>query len=53
MSSPSDLVAVDLSATEREFIAQVLQQWGWSASDAQFPFQILGMSTWDEFGELT
>jgi hypothetical protein len=53
MSSSSDLVGVDLSETEREFIAQVLQQWGWSASDSQFPFQILGMSTWEEFGELT
>lgn len=53
MSSPAELVAVELSATEREFIAQVLQQWGLSASDAPFPFQILEMSTWEQFGELT
>ena len=50
MSCSSELVAIDLSETEHEFIAQVLQQWGSSASDAQFPFQILGMSTWEEFG---
>lgn len=53
MSSSSELVAVDLSEAEREFIAQVLQQWGLSASDAPFPFQILEMSTWEQFGELT
>lgn len=39
--------------TEREFIRRALQQWGWSASDAPFPFQVLGLSTWGEFGELS
>jgi hypothetical protein len=53
MRSSSELVAVDLTEREREFIRQALQQWGWSASDAPFPFQVLGLSTWKEFGELT
>ncbi|HME76351.1 MAG TPA: hypothetical protein VKI00_12075 [Mycobacterium sp.] len=53
MTSSSDLVAIDLTDRERKFIEQALQQWGLSASDAPFPFQVLGLSTWDEFGELT
>lgn len=53
MSSPSELIAVDLTEREREFIQQALQQWGWSASGKPFPFQVLGLSTWEEFGELT
>jgi hypothetical protein len=53
MTSSSELVAVDLTAREREFIQQTLEQWGLSAADAPFPFQVLGLSTWEEFGELT
>ena len=53
MTSSSDLVAVDLTDRERKFIEQALQQWGWSASSAPFPFQVLGLSTWEQFGELT
>jgi hypothetical protein len=53
MTNSSELVAVDLTDRERKFIEQALQQWGLSASDAQFPFQVLGLSTWEEFGELT
>jgi hypothetical protein len=53
MTSSSELVAVDLTDREREFIQQALQQWGWSASDAPFPFQVLGLSSWEEFGKLT
>jgi hypothetical protein len=53
MTSSSELVAVDLTEREREFIQQALQQWGWSASSAPFPYQMLGLSTWEEFGELT
>jgi hypothetical protein len=52
MSSSSELVAVDLSKTERDLITQVLQQWGWSASGKRFPFQVLGLLTWKEFGAL-
>jgi hypothetical protein len=53
MTNSSELVAVDLTDRERKFIEQALQQWGWSASDAPFPFQVLGLSTWEEFGRLT
>ena len=53
MTSSSDLVAVDLTERERQFIQQALEQWALSASDAPFPFQVLGLSTWEEFGELT
>src|SRR5262249_38465099 len=38
---------------EREFIQQALEQWALAAADAPFPFQVLGLSTWEEFGELT
>jgi len=47
------LIAVDLTEREREFVQQALQQWGWSASGKPFPFQVLGLSTWEDFGELT
>lgn len=53
MSTSPASIAVDLTEREREFIQQALQQCGWSASDAPFPFQVLGLSTWEEFGELT
>ncbi|RFZ45322.1 hypothetical protein DAVIS_01152 [Mycobacterium marinum] len=53
MTSSSELVAVDLTEREREFIQQALQQWGGAASGAPFPFQMLGLSTWEEYGELT
>ena len=36
MSCSSELVAIDLSETEREFIAQVLQQWGSSRRTRSF-----------------
>jgi len=53
MASPSEVVAVDLTETERDFISQALEQWALAASVMPFPFQVLGLSTWDEFGELT
>ncbi len=53
MASPSGLVAVDLTADERKFIRQTLEQWSLSAAGMPFPFQVLGLSTWEEFGELT
>jgi hypothetical protein len=53
MTSSSDLVAVDLTEREREFIQQALEQWALSAADVPFPFQVLGLSTWEEFGGLT
>ena len=46
-------MAVNLSEREREFIQQALEQWALSAADAPFPYQVLGLSTWDEFGALT
>jgi hypothetical protein len=53
MTGSSELVAVDLTDREREFIQQALEQWALSAADAPFPFQVLGLSTWEEFRELT
>jgi hypothetical protein len=52
MTDSAELVPVELTEDEREFIEQALQQWGWSASDAPFPFQLLGLPTWEEFGSL-
>jgi hypothetical protein len=53
MTSSSELVAVDLNERERQFIWEALHQWVWSASGKPFPFQVLGLSTWNEFTELT
>jgi hypothetical protein len=53
MTYVSGLVAVDLTKDERDFIWQALYQWALSASGKPFPFQVLGLSTWEEFGELT
>jgi hypothetical protein len=52
MTSSSELVAVDLTDDERGFIGQTLDEWRSSASGKPFPFQVLGLSTWEEFGEL-
>lgn len=46
-------MAVELTDDERDFIDQILKQWALSAASKPFPFQSLGLSTWDEFGELT
>ncbi|MBV9350274.1 MAG: hypothetical protein JOZ23_01880 [Mycobacterium sp.] len=53
MTNSSELVAVELTDRERDFIWQALEQWALAASVMPFPFQVLGLSTWDEFGELT
>lgn len=53
MTDSPEFVGVDLTETERDFISQALEQWALAASVMPFPFQILGLSTWDEFGELT
>ncbi|WP_231970945.1 hypothetical protein [Mycobacterium sp. E3198] len=53
MTSSSDLVVVDLTKDERNFIRQTLRQWESSAAGQPFPFQVLGLRTWEEFGALT
>jgi len=53
MTSSSELVEVELTEREREFIWHALHQWVWSASGKPFPFQMLGLSSWEEFNELT
>ena len=53
MSSPTELVAIELTDDERDFVEQTLKQWSLSAASTPFPFQVLGLSTWDEFGGLT
>jgi len=46
-------VSADLTKRERAFISEALHQWVWSASGQPLPFQVLGLSTWDAFTELT
>lgn len=53
MTSSSELVAADLTERERKFIWEALHQWVWSATGKPFPYQILGLSTWEEFNELS
>lgn len=52
MTNSSELVAVDLTGDERDFIRQTLDEWRRSAAGKPFPFQVLGLSTWEQFGEL-
>lgn len=52
MTNSSELVAVDLTGDERDFIGQTLDEWRSSAAGKPFPFQVLGLSTWEQFGEL-
>ncbi|MGA8329741.1 MAG: hypothetical protein WB777_10665 [Mycobacterium sp.] len=53
MADVSDLIAVALTEDERDFVQQTLEQWALSAASTPFPFQALGLSTWDEFVKLT
>jgi hypothetical protein len=53
MTSSSGLVAVELTDDERNFIRQTLRQWESTAAGQPFPFQVLGLATWEEFGALT
>lgn len=53
MTDSSGLVAVELSEDERDFVQHALYQWQFSATGRPFPLQVLGLSTWDEFDELT
>jgi hypothetical protein len=46
-------VAVELTEDERDFIQHTLEQWALSAASKPFPFQVLGLQTWEEFGNLT
>jgi hypothetical protein len=56
MTGSSELVDVDLTADQREFIAKALRQWApqWalSASGKPFPFEALGLSTGEELSQL-
>ena len=47
------LVVVDLTEDERNFIWHAMYQWQFSAASKPFPIQVLGLSNWDEFDELT
>jgi hypothetical protein len=56
MTSSSALVAVDLTAEQREFLAKALHQWApqWAlaASGKPVPLQALGLSTGHELSQL-
>jgi hypothetical protein len=53
MTTSAELLTVDLSDDERAFIWQAMYQWQFSASRQPFPYQVLGLATWQEFAELT
>jgi hypothetical protein len=53
MTTSAELLTVDLSDDERTFIWQAMYQWQFSASRQPFPYQVLGLATWQEFAELT
>jgi hypothetical protein len=48
-----ELLTVDLSEDERKYIWQAMYQWQWSASRQPFSYQVLGLSSWAEFANLT
>jgi hypothetical protein len=56
MTSSSELIDIDLTADQRDFVAKALHQWapGWalSASGKPFPVQALGSSTPEELSDL-
>jgi hypothetical protein len=53
MTTSQELLTVDLTDDERNFVWQAMYQWQFSASRKPFPYQVLGLSTWHEFAELT
>jgi hypothetical protein len=53
MTSSSELVAIDLNERERNFVWHALYEWQNSAAWKPFPIEVLGLSNWDEFDELT
>jgi hypothetical protein len=53
MTSPLELATVDLTDRERNFIWHALHEWQNSAAWKPFPIEVLGLSTWNEFDELT
>jgi hypothetical protein len=53
MTTSPELLTVDLSEDERKFIWEAMYQWQFSASRKPFPYQVLGLSSWEEFAELT
>jgi hypothetical protein len=53
MTTSAELLTVDLTDDERTFIWQAMYQWQFSASRKPFPYQVLGLSSWNEFAELT
>jgi hypothetical protein len=53
MTGSTEVVAVDLSDRERNFIWHALGEWQNSAAWKPFPIEVLGLSTWNEFDELT
>lgn len=53
MTTSPELLTVDLTDDERNFIWEAMYQWQFSASRQPFPYQVLGLSSWHEFAELT
>jgi hypothetical protein len=51
MTEP-ELITIDLTGDERDFILTAFTEFGGTASYAPFPIRILGVSTDDEFEEL-
>ncbi|MCQ4364650.1 hypothetical protein KQR54_26585 [Mycobacterium gordonae] len=53
MTISSELVPVNLTESERKFTRQALHEWQNTAAWKPFPIQVLGLSAWSEFDELT
>ncbi|MCV7078335.1 hypothetical protein [Mycobacterium szulgai] len=51
MTEP-ELISIDLTDDERDFMLRVLSEFGGPASYTPFPIKILGISTSDDFDEL-
>ncbi|MBX9979730.1 MAG: hypothetical protein CK429_20250 [Mycobacterium sp.] len=53
MTISSESVPVNLTESERKFIRQALHEWQNTGAWKPFPIQVLGLSAWSEFDELT
>lgn len=49
----SSLITIDLTERERDFISRALYEWHGPAAWKPLPIEVLGLSDWDEFDQLT
>jgi hypothetical protein len=53
MTTSAQLLTVELSDDERKFVWQAMYECRFSVADKPFPYQALGLSSWEQFGELS